>query len=180
MHAQNVIKTQGNVMRYLTAGRLVSKPHAPLQLLFPRCRSGPSDRGYVGGLASWSTRPRMEHGRNTDKQTTKDTKHTKVRRRLFSSAVQPLDAPSPHLSFRVFRVFRGSGLPVEALSCLLPTGKTHCLSLRFACDSPCGPPVLFAARRRGTGGRGGSRGKVLAGCPPASLLPPSRLPQPVP
>ena len=30
----------------------------------------------------------------------------------------------------MFRVFRGSGVPVGELPRLLPTGKTHCLSLR--------------------------------------------------
>ncbi len=75
----------------------------------------------------------MKHGRNTDEQTTKYTKHTKGKRQSFRSAVQPLDAPSPQRPFVCFVSF-----VVQA--CLSGHCPAHCPRAKcIAC--PCGPPI---------------------------------------
>ena len=99
----------------------------------------------------------MKHGRNAEELTTKDTKHTKVRRQSFGSAVQSFDAPSPHPSFRVFRAFRGSGLPVGALPRLLSTSEARYLArflpsmeISSSCSSVFRPCLIrgFSSNRR--------------------------------
>ncbi len=92
-------------------------------------------------LRSWSWPPRMEHGESRGELTTKHTKHTKVETPKVILAIhRPGDPPSLHSPFRVFCVFRGSGLPVRALplssaASSHPGHGTHCTFVVQACPS---------------------------------------------
>ncbi len=115
------------------------------QLASPRVKPWGPGRTITTSPVRARLKSRMQPNRPPQAWTTKTTNHTKGKREGVISAVRRLVAPGPRPSFRVFRVFRGSCLPVLVLPSARPgTGRRAWPGLVM--KAPQTPPPPLASR----------------------------------
>ncbi len=118
-HRTTAQSPKGAALKAMTGTCSLRVPSLAVQ---PSRPQGPL-RGRKGGRDQGGSRPRMK-GQRPDGQAW-TTKHTKGDARLEGG--QTAEITDGRFHFRVFRAFRGPGLPAGALPRLLSTSEARCL-----------------------------------------------------